>query len=507
MGDGGPPAWGASFEEIASVIAADVPSLGVLRTFGEQERQERAVQAILVLCREGGGLAAVPAGCLTESGILEEEAFGEPGCLVERFERGGRLPARIPLLSAALAWVRARAAEVEVYAEPIAAFLSCAEPPAPRTRGTGAASSQAMLGSEVSPRQAGDGQTQLLAAITGTADRLMSLESKAAAPPPPRRVPGFDQRPLLAQPPAITPLLGKAPGAEMRLGAGGLVRAGLLASPPAAGPPQRQGVLAGAGAEEDEDSEGWDLDLETPTPAKPEMATLLQVVTLQSRALEKIPARQAPSDDPLEGEATAGSSLMGSRGARERELLRMMLLGRSGAFSKQVQKNMRRRMGLDHEPAGIPYPLVDFERRGGHRQQKSIGPIAWLVGEALRAAWLGQGDDAVDQLAILLMVLEQSEMDKGSFDVAWLLSVEEEPPANVFANSAPAAPAKGRAFSPLASQSWTTVAMACLRELDALQTRRSEALRVEPRFGPERAKRKGEGGKAPSAKSGGPAPT
>ena len=300
------------------------------------------------------------------------------------------------------------------------------------------------------------------------------------------------------------PLLAKAPGAEMRLGAGGLVRSGLLAAPPAAAPPQRQGSPAGARAEEGEDVEGWDLGLERPAPVSPEIAALLQAVTLQSRALEKILGRQGPSDDPLEGEATAGSSFMGSRGAYERERLRMMLLGESGAFSRQIQGNMRRRMGLDHEPAGIPDPLVYLERYGGYRQQKSIGLIAWLVGGALRAAWLGQSAAAADRLAILLMVLEQAGMDNGSFDVAWFLSLEEEPPANVFANSPPPATAMGRTFSPLASQSWTTVAMADLRELDALQTRRTEALRVKPRFDPERAREKASGGKAPQAKGSGP---
>ena len=75
------------------------------------------------------------------------------------------------------------------------------------------------------------------------------------------------------------------------------------------------------------------------------------------------------------------------------------------------------------------------------------------------------------------MALDQANLDGGSFDLAWLLTLEEEPPFQVFSRAPPPATAMGRAFTPLASQQWATVAMAYLKELDTLQTRRAEVVR------------------------------
>lgn len=74
-------------------------------------------------------------------------------------------------------------------------------------------------------------------------------------------------------------------------------------------------------------------------------------------------------------------------------------------------------------------------------------------------------------------MIDQAAMDSGTFDLAWLLSLEGEPPFQLFTRAPPPATALGRAFSPLASQRWTTVAMAYLKELDTLQTRRAEVTR------------------------------
>ena len=63
------PPWGTSFAEISSLVATERHALGVLYV-----AEERVVQALLVLGREGGGLVAVPAGSLEGSEALGEEA-------------------------------------------------------------------------------------------------------------------------------------------------------------------------------------------------------------------------------------------------------------------------------------------------------------------------------------------------------------------------------------------------------------------------------------------------
>ena len=69
-------------------------------------------------------------------------------------------------------------------------------------------------------------------------------------------------------------------------------------------------------------------------------------------------------------------------------------------------------------------------------------------------------------------MLEQANLDGGRFEIAWLLTLLEEPPSQVFT---PQPPIGRRApFAPLASQSWTTVALAFLKEQDVLIQRRTE---------------------------------
>ena len=58
----------------------------------------------------------------------------------------------------------------------------------------------------------------------------------------------------------------------------------------------------------------------------------------------------------------------------------------------------------------------------------------------------------------------------------------------LFAAGASSAAAMGRRFTPLASLTWTTVAMAYLRELDNLQAWRAENLRPPPPKNPKHGK-------------------
>ena len=74
-----------------------------------------------------------------------------------------------------------------------------------------------------------------------------------------------------------------------------------------------------------------------------------------------------------------------------------------------------------------------------------------------------------------MCALEQAAMDKGSWDLAWLMLFMEDPPAQVFGRHPPMS--TQRAFSALARQHWATTNMAYFRELDTLATRREEIRR------------------------------
>ena len=81
---------------------------------------------------------------------------------------------------------------------------------------------------------------------------------------------------------------------------------------------------------------------------------------------------------------------------------------------------------------------------------------------------------ARDALSLLMVCLEQTSLDNGNMQIGLLLALTEDPPASLFSNRSLALGARPRAFAPMADQRWVTVSLQYLKELDAIQNRRSE---------------------------------
>ncbi len=84
------------------------------------------------------------------------------------------------------------------------------------------------------------------------------------------------------------------------------------------------------------------------------------------------------------------------------------------------------------------------------------------------------GPAARDALALLAVMVEQMVMDNGRIEVASLLVLQEDPPASIFTNRQVVATSRSRSFAPLADQKWVTVALAYLREMDLIASKRLE---------------------------------
>ena len=167
----------------------------------------------------------------------------------------------------------------------------------------------------------------------------------------------------------------------------------------------------------------------------------------------------------------SSGSAGGVRGAARRERMQETLRNRSGSFSEQVNEIMFRRMG---RTAGLQAdPLLYLERFGGYAALPEYGLLVWLMGSILGHAWGNDIERVRDEAALALVALEQANLDDGRWDLAWMLTLQEDVPAGVFTRPRSQGPG-GRAFAPLAAQHWTTTALAYLREIDTLQTRRSE---------------------------------
>ena len=83
---------------------------------------------------------------------------------------------------------------------------------------------------------------------------------------------------------------------------------------------------------------------------------------------------------------------------------------------------------------------------------------------------------AKDTVALLTVCIEQAVLDSGRFEVAQILTLQEDVPASVFTNRQLAMTSRARAFAPLSDQRWVTTAIAFLKELDTITSKRSELL-------------------------------
>jgi hypothetical protein len=81
---------------------------------------------------------------------------------------------------------------------------------------------------------------------------------------------------------------------------------------------------------------------------------------------------------------------------------------------------------------------------------------------------------ARDSAALLAVCLDQAMLDQGKFDLALLLTLQEDPPSSIFTHRQTSTLSKARAFSPLAAQQWVTVALAYVKELDLISAKRLE---------------------------------
>ena len=227
----------------------------------------------------------------------------------------------------------------------------------------------------------------------------------------------------------------------------------------------------------------------------PEEAELLQppgqssvtaAMLEQSRALSQLVSHLV-SADGLSDAAALGSTPglgLGMRGAAKRERLQQELASRSGVFLLQVAQQACRRLAPTQQ---VPQTIHEIcqahpalfttyvERTGGYGSQRDSGLMMWILAN-LSNALLAEDVKAASDIAALAMVaLEQSVMDGGRWDVAYLLSLMEDPPAAIFAHRPPSQNPRLRAFSALCPQGWATTAMTYVKEVDSLATRRAEA--------------------------------
>ena len=239
-----------------------------------------------------------------------------------------------------------------------------------------------------------------------------------------------------------------------------------------------------------------------------EDSTLARAVLEQSRALTQLVSQIASGSNDPTVDLGGSSFSVTSRGALGRARLLQELASYRGSFFVAVLQQMSRRMSRGNSAEQNPTQLLEkgiyasryLERFGGYGKFKEYGHIIWQLALAMDHLQAENLPAAQDALSLLFVFIEQLVMDGGKLDVVILLSLAEDPPANLFSNRAFANLARTRAFAASADQKWVTVALQYLKELDVIQTRRSEATKDQrsdttntDQAGAQKKKKKGAG--------------
>ena len=225
------------------------------------------------------------------------------------------------------------------------------------------------------------------------------------------------------------------------------------------------------------------LELEADKQEKGQGAQLAQAMLAQSAALTTLVAQLAnASQDPLSD--LQSSSSTGTRGSTGRARLQAELAQQRGLFFDAVMKSMSRRMAptsvADRAPAELLANGISgtkyLERFGGYGRFKELGLIQYQLMTALDFAMAENWPAVKDTLALLIVCVEQAVLDSGRFEVAQILTLQEDVPASVFTNRQLATTSRARSFAPLSDPRWITTAIAFLKELETISAKRTELL-------------------------------
>ena len=253
-----------------------------------------------------------------------------------------------------------------------------------------------------------------------------------------------------------------------------------IQTPPRTTPAKSHGLLRSHVLEKPQDV--LELEKEKLESAEPiSSTTLAQAVLAQSHALNSLVSQIAQSSsDPLVD--LGGLSTTGTRGSVGRAKLQSELASQKGLFFQAVMESMARRMSPTVPVDGTPVDLMNrgicgtkyLERFGGYAKHRDLGMIQYQVMSILNFLQTENWSAAKDSAALLSVCLEQAVLDGGRFDLAGVLCLQDDLPSSIFVNRQAGALSRSRSFAPLADQRWITTALAYLKELDSIQTKRGE---------------------------------
>ena len=152
----------------------------------------------------------------------------------------------------------------------------------------------------------------------------------------------------------------------------------------------------------------------------------------------------------------------------------------SSCYFLQMMQQLHRRL---HPSRQVPQTEADMmglsmlhylERQGGYRGHRELGLVAWVLGHAIDSAAQGDFKLTKEILALLMVAVEQAVTDRGDWTMAYMLTLMEEPPLQMFQERSMNVSLHAKPFGPLVPPQWTAVCLSYLKDLEVLSTKKTE---------------------------------
>ncbi|CAK9007978.1 Pentatricopeptide repeat-containing protein At1g09900 [Durusdinium trenchii] len=143
---------------------------------------------------------------------------------------------------------------------------------------------------------------------------------------------------------------------------------------------------------------------------------------------------------------------------------------------QQVHKKLHpgRALPRSEQELGSVSMVEYLEKSGGYKNQKTLGLIQWILAHAIDAAAQEDFAGMKEIVALLAMSVEQANYDNGDWAVAYLVSLHEDPPIQLFQERSVQVSTTSRPFSPLIPPAWTATTLSYIKDLEVLANKKPD---------------------------------
>ena len=208
---------------------------------------------------------------------------------------------------------------------------------------------------------------------------------------------------------------------------------------------------------------------------RPKRATNAQLAEQLGSLLTGLPS--GPRGASSQGAGSVDCSASGSEGRSTRR-------ENSRRRTDRGWEPPRRCRGVGRRGLDLRQPRRALRPLGGFGSQKSLGIVFWLLSNIADCLVKGDVASTEELTALSLAAVEQCAQDGGSWEVGHFITLLEDPPHQLFQHRPASANPRLRAFGGLTPQTWATTTLSYIRELDLIQSRRTEAVNHPKPKGP-----------------------